>query len=96
MVDVLDVVISILVGSVGTWLVVTWDERRLPEDLLARAWPPSSKLAGALAFGPLALPVHYWRTRRTLLGTLLGFIALALVLAVDAGASALLHLAADR
>lgn len=96
MVDVLDVVIAMLVGSAGTWLVVTWDERRLSADRLDRAWPTSTKLAAALGFGPLALPVHFWRTRRTVLGTLLGVLAMGLVFALHAGASTLLHLAADR
>ncbi|MFO0673151.1 MAG: hypothetical protein U0235_26630 [Polyangiaceae bacterium] len=94
MVDVLDVVFAMLIGSAGTYAVVHWDERRLPPDPLARAWPPSTKLAAAVAFGPLALPVHFWRTRRTLLGTLIGVGFTLLVFAADAAASELLHLAA--
>ncbi len=91
MADVLDVALSMLVGTLGTILLVAWDERRLDEAAQDRAWPLSTRLAAALAFGPLCLPVHFWRTRRTLVGTLLGFGALALLVAIVALLSEGLH-----
>lgn len=95
MADVLDVILSMLVGTVGTILFVAWDERRLPPDARERAWPISTRLSAALAFGPFCLPVHFFRTRRSLWGTLLGFVVTALLLATVAALSALVHVVSD-
>lgn len=91
MADVLDVIFSMLVGSVGTILFVAWDERRLSPEQLDRAWPLSTRLAAAVAFGPLCIPVHFWRTRRTFLDTMVGVTVMLLFFAVIAGISALLE-----
>ena len=73
--EVLGLVLSWLVTTALTFLVVILDERRLPEDKLERAWPPSSRDAAIVAFGPLALPIHFAKTRGSLrsLRGLLGF-----------------------
>lgn len=61
-----------------TFIAVTVDERFLREDRLERAWLPSSRNAAILAFGPLAIPVHFAKTRgsfaslRGVLGIVLG------------------------
>ena len=91
MLDVLEVALSMLVGTVGTILIVAWDERRLGPEARDRAWPIATRLSAAFAFGPLALPVHFFRTRRSVLGTLLGvFVAAAVVLVIE-GLSLALH-----
>lgn len=73
-----------------SWIAVRLDERRLSEEDLERAWPPSSRDAAILGFGPLAVPFHFARTRghfRSLrgvawipLGFLLGCVVVAVVL----------------
>jgi hypothetical protein len=82
--DVLDVALSMLIGTVGTILFVGWDERRLPPEAQERAWPLSTRLAAGLAFGPLSIPVHFFRTRRTVRGTLAG-IAIAILFVIGIG-----------
>jgi hypothetical protein len=86
-----------LVQIVASWLtvpaaalVLVQDERRLTGDALARAWPPVSR--NAALFGlwmgvpPLCMLVHFARTRRSLEGWLLGFIWVAVIVAIDLGA----------
>lgn len=103
LVPIVMLVASWLVTTAATFAIVILDERRLRrrEEALERAWPPVSRDAAIIAFGPLALLVHFPKTRgsirsiRGVLGYLwglaLGVIALALVLAVS---SALLEIVA--
>lgn len=90
--EILDVALQMLTGALGTWLVVRWDESRLDPERLERAWPASTRLAAAVAFGPLAVPVHFWRTRRSVLGTLLGFAWTAALMTLSVIISLLLEL----
>ncbi len=53
-------------------LIVRWDERRLGVQALNRCWPPASFWCSVVTFGLFCLPVHFWRTRRSLLGLLQG------------------------
>jgi hypothetical protein len=69
----LELLISWVVTTILLFVVVIKDERRLSEERLERAWPPSSRNAALVAFGILALPIHFMRTRgdlRSLRGVL--------------------------
>lgn len=76
-----------------SFLVVRLDERRLREEQLERAWLPTSRDAAIVAFGFLALPIHFIKTRGHVrsargvlgypLGLLLGAIAVVLVAVVS-------------
>ncbi len=65
-------VASLLVLITGSSLVVRFDERRLSEEQLERAWPPSSRdnaliglsFLGAPLIGLFAVWFHFCRTRR--------------------------------
>jgi hypothetical protein len=57
--------------------ILSWDERRLPPQQLARAWPPATRLVCAVYFQELGLPIHFFRTRRSVWGVLLGLLASA-------------------
>src|SRR4051812_38647411 len=81
--EVLILVLSFVLNAALPYLVVRYDLKRLPEPQLARAWPEASFLAAVFAFGPLALPVHFTKTRRSVLGLGLGLAMLALTLAVE-------------
>jgi len=75
--DVLDltsVLLSLFGSSAIVFAIVWWDERRLSYEQLDRAWPTSTRLLAPLAFGPMCLPVHFWRTRRSVPGVLLGVV----------------------
>jgi hypothetical protein len=52
--------------------VLRRDERRLTAEQLGRAWPPSTRLMAPVYFGVFCLPVHFWKTRRSLGGLLVG------------------------
>ena len=64
--EVIELLVSWLVANALTFLVVILDERRiLKEEQLERAWPPASRNAAIIAFGLLALPFHFAKTRGT-------------------------------
>ncbi len=71
----IDIALLLVPWAVTTWCMFTlilWDERHLPPDQLARAWPPATRAIAIVYFGVLALPVHFFRTRRTPLGLVQG------------------------
>ena len=69
--EVLILLASFAVVVTGSVLVVRWDERRLDEERLERAWPPASRdnaliglsLLGAPIVGLFAVWFHFFRTR---------------------------------
>ena len=76
---------AFFLNSSLTFAVVFTDERWLAHshpELLDRAWPASTRLSAAIAFGPLCLPIHFWRTRTSVLRRLLGLAAAAGVILV--------------
>ena len=83
-------VLSWIVTTALLFAVVILDERRLPPEQLERAWPPSSRTAALVAFGILALPIHFMRTRGNLrslrgaLGVAWGFVLGGLLVLVVA------------
>ena len=64
--------------------IVRRDERRLDERRLERAWPPATFWCAVVTFGPLCLPVHFLRTRRSAKGLGLGLAWLLGVVSVQA------------
>jgi hypothetical protein len=54
------------------WWVVRRDLRRLSEERLARAWNDASFWISIVMFGPLCLPFHFAKTRRSLWGGVIG------------------------
>ncbi|MEO8903061.1 MAG: hypothetical protein ABI488_13385 [Polyangiaceae bacterium] len=78
--EVFILVLSFVLNGALPYFIVRYDLRRLSEQRLARAWPPASFLSAVFAFGPLSLPVHFTKTRRSLLGFGLGLGLCALTL----------------
>jgi hypothetical protein len=89
-------VFSWLLTTALAFVVILLDERRMSEDKLERAWPPSSRDAALVAFGILALPIHFIKTRghlrsvRGVLGYPLGFAMGVIALLIVAFVSGLL------
>jgi hypothetical protein len=71
-VNVLDLVLDLVLGVLLTAWVIRRDMRRLPPERYARSWNFSSFWSAVVAFGPLSIAVHFARTRRSVLGFLLG------------------------
>ncbi|HEY3668763.1 MAG TPA: hypothetical protein VGL19_22350 [Polyangiaceae bacterium] len=82
--EVLLLALSFVLNITLPYLIVRYDLKRLSAERLARAWPDASVLSAVYAFGPLCLPVHFARTRRTWLGFGLGLVACALALLAQA------------
>jgi hypothetical protein len=87
--EVVDALVSWAVTLPAAAAIIVRDERRLKGERLSRAWPPVSRDAALFLwyFGfPLCVVVHFWKTRRSLRGTLLGFAWMAAILVLDEGA----------
>ena len=70
--EVLLFTLSFALGIAVPWQIVRRDLTHLTGKRLARAWPDASVWAAVVVFGPLCLPVHFIRTRRSWLGLALG------------------------
>jgi hypothetical protein len=91
--EVVELVLSWIVTTALSFVVVLFDERRSSEERLERAWIPASRDAALIAFGILAVPIHFIRTRgdfksgrgllRKLGGLALGATAFVLVAVVS-------------
>lgn len=66
--DVLLFSLSFGLGIAVPALIVRRDLARLTGEPLARAWPDASLWAAVVVFGPLCVPIHFLRTRRSWLG----------------------------
>lgn len=96
MTSVLAVLLDLVLGVVLTAWVVRFDMRRLPPDRLSRCWNDASFWSAVVAFGPLSIPVHFTRTRRSLLGFLLGLAwAAGVFVALEVAGSIVLWIAGD-
>ncbi|MFO0571678.1 MAG: hypothetical protein U0263_38980 [Polyangiaceae bacterium] len=86
--------VQLALGILVPWWIVRRDMRKIPETELDRAWTDPSFWSAIVLFGPLCLPFHYVKTRRSLLGLGLGvvwtFAALAVISAISMGLGALL------
>jgi hypothetical protein len=69
--DVLLFSLSFALGILVPAYVVRQDMKQLSAEQRARSWPDSSYWAAVVVFGPLCLPVHFIKTRRTWLSVLL-------------------------
>jgi hypothetical protein len=72
-----------------SWAALVIDERRLSSAQLARAWPPATRSLAVLWFGPLAVVLHFARTRGSF-GELVEVGRKALGFALGLGVAALL------
>ena len=58
-VEVLELVASWVVTTALSFVVVLFDERRMGEARLERAWPRASRDAALVLLGILAVPFHF-------------------------------------
>jgi protein-S-isoprenylcysteine O-methyltransferase Ste14 len=91
MLDVALFVIELALGIVVPYSALRFDLARLSPERLDRAWPSSSMWSALVAFGPLCLPFHFVKTRRSLWGLVLGLLVTIATLAVIAGISQLVE-----
>lgn len=92
--EVIELLVSWAVTTAMAFAVVIFDERRMSEERLERAWPTSTRAVALVYLGVFALPFHFARTRgsfrslRGVFGIVYGFlmgIVVALVIGVAAG-----------
>ncbi len=86
--EVIVLVASWVLTTTMMFAIVMGDERDLSEQQAERAWPPASRAAAIVAFGPLALPFHFAKTRgdfASARGVLRGLFGFALGIGCSAG-----------
>lgn len=77
--------LQLVLGILVPWWILRRDLDRLRPEQLARAWNDVTFWMAIVVFGPLALPFHFTKTRRSLLGLLLGlgwFVAAVLAISL--------------
>jgi hypothetical protein len=62
--------------------IVRRDLAQLTGERLARAWPDASLWLAIVVFGPISVPIHFIRTRRSLRGLATGLLWFLAALAV--------------
>lgn len=70
--EILVVALSFVLNAALPYLIVKRDLTRLSADRLSRAWNEASFLSAVVVFGPLSLPVHFAKTRRSWAGLGIG------------------------
>lgn len=93
--EVLLYVLSFALSIAVTAIIVRRDLARLQGEELARCWPDASLWAAVVIFGPLSLPIHFLRTRRSFAGADMGLLALLVALVATSVPVELLALAFD-
>ncbi len=61
--QIVELILSWIVTNGLTYAILRFDEGRMSEATLERAWPSVSRDSAILGFGPLTLPIHFLRTR---------------------------------
>src|SRR5947208_2433576 len=72
MAEMLVVALSFTLNAALPYFIVKRDLLRLSGERLSRAWNEASFLSAVIAFGPLAILVHFVKTRRSWAGLALG------------------------
>jgi NADH:ubiquinone oxidoreductase subunit 6 (subunit J) len=84
--EVIEIVVYAIALIVSTVLVLRYDDKKMTFEQRQRAWPPASRMA-AISFAvfcfPITLPVHFWRTRRSLRGVAIGIVAGFMVVVIS-------------
>jgi hypothetical protein len=81
--DAVDVVVSAVLNMVLTYTVVACDRLRLTPEQRERTWNSASTASAIFAFAPLCIVAHFWVTRRSFRGVLLGLLWLVLLVALQ-------------
>lgn len=77
---VLTYALQLALGILLPWSVVRGDLRRLSPEQLARTWNPATFWCAIVVFGPLCIPVHFVKARRSIAGFVLGLACMGDVL----------------
>ena len=81
MADVAQLILQLALGILLPATVVRRDLRCLNPEQLARTWNTASFWTAVVAFGPLCLPVHFVKARRSVVGLMLGMFWMVVVIA---------------
>ena len=75
--EILVFTLDAVLGIAVSWAILRWDLGRLAGEELARAWPDSTLWMAVVLLGPLSVPFHFIRTRRSWSGLAMALVGLA-------------------
>jgi hypothetical protein len=78
--EILLFTLEAVLGIAVSWAILRRDLERLMGEELARSWPDSTLWMALVLLGPLSVPWHFLRTRRSLRGLLLALAWLAVAI----------------
>jgi hypothetical protein len=81
--EVLLFTLDAALGIAVSWWILRWDLGRLAGRELARAWPDASLWMAVVLLGPLSVPLHFVRTRRSWAGLDMALFWLAVTVLVS-------------
>ncbi len=81
--DAVSLCLSLALSIALPHAVVRWDEKQVTTDRRRWVWNNASHWSAIVAFSWLAVIVHFWRTRRSVLGVVLGVVVASLGLCVQ-------------
>jgi hypothetical protein len=91
-VSVLLLAFQLALGILVPWWILRRDLLQLDDERLGRAWTLPSFWSAIVLFGPLCLPFHFAKTRRSLRGLGLGLVWMVVAFAAIGVAAAALAL----
>jgi hypothetical protein len=74
MAEVVQLVLSAVLQIFLSFWVIRRDDRRLTGLPRSRGFPPATFWVAVVVFGPLSIPIHFVRTRRSWAGLGLGLL----------------------
>ena len=70
--ELIALIVQTVAGIVLPAYIVKRDERHLAPERFARGWPFATFWCSVVTFGVFCLPIHFWRTRRSVAGFVIG------------------------
>jgi len=81
--EVLLFTLDAVLGIAVSWAILRRDLRRLSGVELGRAWPDSTLWLAVVVLGPLSVPFHFLRTRRSWAGVDMALVGLGLAVGLS-------------
>ncbi|MBI5535133.1 MAG: hypothetical protein HY898_20570 [Deltaproteobacteria bacterium] len=80
MAEIALLIVSSLINMGLVAAVVIWDRKKLSAEQRERGWNGATFGSAVFAFSPWCIVAHFWVTRRSVRGVLLGLLWLAILL----------------
>jgi hypothetical protein len=80
-----DIIVSSTLAMGTTYALIRIDRLRIPLHQQQRGWNAATTGTAIFSFSPFCIIAHFWVTRRSLLGIILGLLSLLFLLTTQMG-----------